>query len=340
MSEEQLEVEQDVTPETASEETEDKNVAIADENNPLNAQSTDNLQQLLKNIESMVQLMQSQWEASARELDLKDVHMRQLAVVNDRHKVEPPADLDEEGKANWDYLNGIDHITDEEIDEIFEEGHAIRGVDHSQTVDRIKGACQDFFGWLSTLREYRNVQSAYFKLIELEEEKQVEQLKAIAENETDEKKKADMLASVEQYYNRKYLKWLADPVDDIMKQRILKALGSTEKVQYMINRTRDKLQAMNISSKFILELAQFEKRYLDEKYHENSNVLLLYFMYTCMYSDAKNKSDDARIQSVCMVMGIDGIIRNTWEEEKRTEMLNNIIAFEDQFLGLCPKSKE
>lgn len=331
MSEEQLEVENTVT-----EEAEDKNVAIADEENPMNEQSSENIQQLLKNIESVVQLMQSQWEASARELDLKDVHMRQLAVVNDRHKVEPPADLDEKALAEWDYLNGIDHMTEEEVNEIFEEGHTVRGVDHSQTVDRIKGACQDFFGWLSTLREYRNVQTAYFKLIELEEEKQIEELKMLAENETDEEKKKGMLESVDMYYNRKYLKFLAEPVDDVMKARIIKALSSTEKVQYMINRTRDKLQAMNISSKFILELSKFEKRFLDEKYHQNSNVLLLYFMYTCMYSDAKKKTDDARVKTVCMVMGLDGIIRNTWDEEKRTEMMNNINAFEDQFIGLCP----
>ena len=126
-----------------------ENVAIKDEDNPLDKQSTENIAQLLKNLEGMVDIMQSQWEASARELDLKDHHMKMLAVVNDRHKIKPPADATEEDLAKWDYMNGIDYITDEEIDEIFEDGHPVRGVDHSQTVDRIKGACQDFHGYQS-----------------------------------------------------------------------------------------------------------------------------------------------------------------------------------------------
>ena len=143
---------------------------------------------------------------------------------------------------------------------------------------------------------------AYIQLIELEEEKQIEQLKTLAETEEDPEKKAGMMESVDMYYNRKYLKWLADPMDDLAKKRILNALSDEKKAQYMINRCRDRLKQLKISSKFILELSQFEKRFLEEKYHKCSNVLLTYFMNTAIYMDPNNKKDDGRTKTVCMVM--------------------------------------
>lgn len=327
-----------VTTEEVAEEVNNK--AIADEENPLNEQSSKNLSQLLTNLQGMVQIMESQWMASARELDLKDIHMRQLAAVNDKYKENPPEHLTEEQRNEWDYLNGIDKITDEDIHAIFPEGHKIYGVDHSQTVDRIKGACQDFYAWVSIMREYRNVHDAYIKLIELEEEKQIEELKVLAEKEIDEEKKAAMQESIDMYYNRKYLKWLSEPVDDFTKHRIVKILSDESKASYVINRCRDKLKQLKISSKFILELSQFEKRYLDEKYQKCSNVLLSYFMNTAVYNmEASDKKDDGRVKIVCMVMALDAIVRNTLDEEKKQMILDNITAFEDQFIDIVPEAK-
>lgn len=313
-------------------------VAIPDGDNPLTEESSQKIGEMLKNIESMVQIMQSQWDASARELELTDTHMKLLAGVNEKYKQNPPEHLTDEQRSDWDYLNGIDHITEEDVREIFPEGHKIYGVDHSQTVDRIKGACQDFFAWVSMMKEYRNVHDAYIKLIELEEEKQIEELKIIAEKEEDPKKKKTMEESIELYYNRKYLKWLSEPVDDLTKQRIISTLSDEKKAAYWINRCRDKLAQLKISSKFILELSQFEKRYLDEKYHKNSNVLLVYFMQTCIYMDAYNKKDDGRVKTVCMVMGIDTFIRSTMDDAHKQMILDNIIAFEDQFLDIVPEA--
>ena len=326
-----------VAEETVAEETTEKNVAIADPENPLNEQSSENLGNLLKNMESMVKIMESQWTASAQELDLHDSHMKQLAAINEKYKEDPPEHLTKEQLDEWDYLNGIDKITDEEIDEIFPEGHKVRGVDHSQTVDRIKGACQDFYAWITMMKEYRNVHDAYIQLIELEEEKQIEELKTLAETEEDPEKKAGMMESVDMYYNRKYLKWLADPMDDLAKKRIINALSDEKKAQYMINRCRDRLKQLKISSKFILELSQFEKRFLEEKYHKCSNVLLTYFMNTAIYMDPYNKKDDGRTKTVCMVMALDAFIRNTWTEERKKMLLDNIIALEDQFIDSVPE---
>ncbi len=333
-----IELPKDKVPEDAPfTEEANENLKAVDENDPLSAKSIENIEALLKNLEGMVQIMESQWNASARELDLKDHHMRALAEINMKYRQLPPEHLTPEQLNDWDYLNGIDKITDDEINAIFEEGHKVRGVDHSQTVDRIKGACQDFFGWLQTVREYRNVHDAYLQLLELKEEEQIKELRETAEKEEDPEKKQAMLNSIEMYYNRKYLKWLAEPVDDASKERIVKALSDEKKVAYWINRCRDRLKQMKISSKFILECSQFEKRFLEEKYHKNSNVLLLYFMQTAIYQDPNNKKDDGRTKTVCMVMAIDAIVRNTMTEDNRTMVLDHIRKFEDQFLDLVPE---
>lgn len=316
-----------------------KKLAIADENDPLDQKSLKNLTQMLQNMEQMVMIMQSQWEASARELSLNDSHMRQLAVVNEKHRDNPPENLTDEEKQNWDYINGIDKITDEEIDAIFEEGHPVRGVDHAQTVDRIKGACQDFFGWVQMMKEYRNVHDAYLQLNELEEEKSINELKAKADSEEDPTKKQAMLDSIDLYYNRKYLKFLAEPIEEDLKEAICKALKDEKKVQYWINRCREKLEVMKISSKFILEISQFEKRFLEEKYHKCSNVLLLYFMRTCMYAKPNDKKDDTRTKVVCMVMGLDAVVRKTMIQERIDEVLNNIRGLEDQFIDAVPSAE-
>lgn len=307
-----------------------------DENDPLSGKSRKNVEEMLKNVEGMVRIMESQWMASARELGLKDEHMKKLAVLNDKYKQEPPEHLTEEQRQEWDYLNGIDHLTDEDIDSVFEEDHKVRGVDHTQTIDRIKGACQDFFQYLAIMKEYRAIHDAYIKLLELEEEKEIQELQAQADAEQDPDKKAGMLRSIDLYYNRKYLTFLKDELSEEDKTRIVKALGDEKKVEYWIKRTRDKLGSLKISSKFILECSQFEKRFLEEKYHKCSNVLLLYFMQTCIYSDTGNKKDDARTRTVCMVMAIDAVVRKTMSKERMEEVMNNIRALEDQFINIVP----
>lgn len=322
--------------EVAFEESVDEKLAIANENDPLDQKSLKNISQMLENARMMVSIMQSQWDASAKELSLNDKHMRMLAAVNDKYKVSPPEHLTEDQLNDWDYLNGIDHITDEDIDEIFEEDHPVRGVDHSQTVDRIKGACKDFYGWLQTMRYYKQLNDAFIQLNELEEEKNILELKETAEKEEDPEKKEMMLLSIESYYDTKYLDFLGKelPQDDI--DRVIKALSDANKIKYWIDRCRAKLTSLKLSSKFILEISKFEKRYLEEKYHANSNVLLVYFMMYSIYSDNGDPKSEGRTRTISMVMALDAVMRNTWTEEKKNRVLDNIRKFEDQFLGKVP----
>ena len=41
-----------------------------------------------------------------------------------------------------------------------------------------------------------------------------------------------------------------------------------------------------------------------------------------------------------MVMALDGFIRNTWNEDRKKMILDNIRAFEDQFLDVVPTLEE
>ena len=302
---------------------------IENPENPLNNVSMKQIEGLLKQVADMVRVLESQWDASRREFKLTDSQMRQVYKWNEDHMSAMPEELSDEEKDSWDRLNGIDSITEEKVIEIFGEDSNIIGIEHNITITRIKDALSDYIGWMSAIKEYRQIHNSYIELIELEEEKNILALENIARNETDPEKKQKLFESIEMYYNRKYLDFLSEPLNPDDIDRIINAMQDENKITYWINRCRDKLRQMKISSKFILEISQFEKRFLEEKYHKCSNILLAYFMQTTVYSKDNTKS-------ACIVVALDSIIRNTAKEEKRERVLNNIQNLLDQFIDKIP----
>lgn len=313
--------------------------AIEDEENPVNEVSVKQIGQLLKQVGEMVQIMENQWNMSKNEFKLTDNHMKQLYQYNEEHRTEMPEGLSEEEQENWDRFNGLNEIPEDKVLEIFGEGHPIIGVANTQTIDRIKDCVNDFFSWMAALKEYRQIHDAYLELIELEEQKNIEQLKAIADKETDPERKAKLDESISLYYNRKYLEFMSEPMDEKDRDRLVAAFSDEKKIQYWLQRTRDKLKQIKVAEKFILEISQFEKRYLPEKYHKCSNMLLLYFMQTIVYSDMHDKEGAGRNKVVCMVFALDGIVRKTWKGEVAEKVMNNIMAMLDQVIDLLPDSK-
>lgn len=331
------EVEQVVESEVDTTEETTPQVAIEDPENPITAESIEQIGKLLKQVEEMVRIMEAQWNGSKDEFKLIDTHMKQLYQYNESHRTEMPEGLSEEEQDKWDRFNGLDNIPEETVLEIFGEGHPIIGVMHTVTIDRIKDVVNDFFGWMSAMKEYRQIHDAYLQLIELEEEKKINILKLTAEKEEDPEKKIAMEESIKLYYNRKYLEFLAEPMTDEDKNRLAKTFSDAKKIQYLFDRTRTKLKQLNISEKFILEISQFEKRYLPEKYHKCSNIMLLYFMQNIVYADMHDKKGAGRNKVVCMIFGLDGIIRKTWKPEISERIMNNIMAMEDQIIDLLPE---
>lgn len=307
--------------------------AIEDPDNPLTDMSMKNLVALMRQVGEMVKIMEAQWASSKEEFKLTDSHMKQLYQYNEEHKKEMPDYLSDEDKQNWDHFNGLDNIPEEKVLEIFGEDHPIIGVMNTQTVDRIKSVTAEFFTWMSTLKEYGQINDAYLELVETQEEAQVNSLKEIMEKEEDPDKKKKMSDSIDLYYNRKYLDFLAKELPEEDFNRLVEAFSSKSTISYWLKRSQDKLKQLKISTKIILEISQFEKRFLPEKYHKQNNILLLHFMQNVVFGDRSDKNSRDRHKAVCMVLMLDRIVRNTTNEETRTRVLNNIMAFEDQFIG-------
>lgn len=313
---------------------------LLDENDPLNEVSQQQLSQMMSQIREMMGLFEAQWNSTQQEFKLTEGHMKQLHAYNEEHAQPMPLLLTEEEQAKWDRFNGLNSITEEKALEIFGNDHPIIGIEHTITIDRIKSVTQDFFSWMATVTEYRNIYNAYTQLIELQEEKEIETLKQFRDNEQDPEKKAKMAAAIDLYYSRKYLEFLAEPLSEEKINILVKAFSNENKIEYWINRSRTKLNQMKISSKFILEISQFEKRFLPEEYHHQNNIFLLYFMNLLVYCDVYDKKSADRNKVACLIFGMDKFIRNMWSSEIREKISNNMIEFQKQFLGKLPIKKE
>lgn len=324
-------------PEDANEETETREELINDPDHPLDKFSDAQIRKMIQTTREMVQIMENNWSTTKMEFHLTDNQMKDLFQYNEQHKTPIPDYATEEEREKWDHLNGLNGITEEDAIKIFGEDSPVIGVTHDITKDRIKDFAEDYLNWLIALREYKNVYQSYIKLMELQEENDINALKTRAESETDPENKQKMLNAIELYYNRKYLKFLAEPLPEEDINRIVHAFNTEKTISYWLKRSQDKLKQLKMSTKFILEISQFEKRFLPEKYHKQSNILLLYFMMTIIYCSCSDPKDPGRNKSVAMIMTLDQFVQNILDAEKKDMVLNNIIAFEDQFMDLIPE---
>lgn len=307
---------------------------------PLNAVSEKQLRGLMGQVREMMGMLESQWNSSRQEFQLSDTNMKMLYAYNTENAEPMPADLSQEESVKWDNFNGLNNISEEKALEIFGVDHPIIGVQHTQTVDRIKSVVLDFFSWMTSVQEYRQIHDAYMELIELGEAKEIDKLKHYCNVEQDPAKKEQMQAAIDLYYNRKYLGFLAEPLQEGPLSILIKAFSDPKKIQYWLDRSRSKLNQLKISSKFILEISQFEKRFLPEEFHSHSNILLIYFMNLLVFSDVYDKRDPARNKVACMVFGLDKFIRGVWAPEVKEQILANLITFQQQFVGKLPLPKK
>ena len=294
--------------------------------------SEKNLRAILQNVRDMVGTMESIWSATKSEFNITDSHLKELQVFNKEHMTPPAEDITDEEKENFDWCNGLDHLSEDDVLRIFGENHPVIGITHDLSIARAKEVFQDFLNWWNSQMEYTQIHNSYMELVEDREMQQIKILEDLCEKEEDAEKKAKMQSSLDMYWNRRRLAFLAEAIPDETITRIEKLLHDEKKTAYLINRTREKLKQMRVHPKFILEISQFEKRFLEEKYHENSNILLLYFMTLIVYSKTYDKKDEDRNKAACMVLVLDKFIRNRMDESERITVLENIQKFEDQFL--------
>jgi hypothetical protein len=331
---------ENVSEEVKEETVEEQKDAIEDSENPLNKESLKNLTSMMRQAAEAVKMMRSVWESDMNEYDVSEDHIKELYQFNVQHRTLKEDFVATEEGEEYDEFNGLNEIQMEEVVRIFGEGHKIIGVDISQTIDRIKTVSGDFFAWVTMMRDYQQINDAYMMLLDLEEEKRIMELQKIANEESDQEQKEKMQNSLNIYYRNKYLDFLTDEISERNFKSIIDAFSNERKVEYWIKRTRDKLKQLKLSDKFILEISQFEKRFLEEKYHKASNILLLYFMNKIIYTDLYDKSNIVKAECVSMVLMLDKLVRNKVNEQDKERMLNNIKTLLDKFIDHLPEKKE
>lgn len=308
---------------------------ISDPDDPLNSVNEYQIKNMISQLGDVVRVMQNMWEYTKNEFKIEQEHINQLKAFNTNHAEPMPENLTDEEKENWNPFNGLDKLTEDDVDSIFNDDHPLstHSIPLSLSIDRCKEFMNDLNNYINALAEYSDVHNAYIELIENEEAKNIEILKTTIENETDPEKKEKMQKSLDEYYMHKTLGFLADPLSDAEINKFITAWKDEEKITYLINRTRDKLKILKLSDRSILEISQFEKRFLPEKYHEINNMLLLYFLNITAYCNPDNKKDENRLKVYDMIIILDKFVRNKCTEEYKNQILENIIKFEDQFLG-------
>ena len=327
--------------EIPTEESDPKDLLDENAHEHLSDDQIKQLDNLLSTLRDGINLMSQDWLATAKAYKLNNNHMTALGVFNSEHAEQKPEDLSEEDAKNWDYMNGLNALTEEDVKKIFpEEDHPIYGLTFEITKERIHDACKEFFELTSMKKEYEIVHEQYSKLLEENEEAQIAMHRILAEAETDPELKAQKIAAIEKYYYWKYLKWMREPIDPAQMRSILNALSDADKVMYYNNRCRAKLEQLKISPMIILEINKFENNHLDEKYWPNQGVLVLYFMTMVAYSNISRALSDDMNKIRCMIIGLDRYIRKSvMTDTERDELTQSIIALEEQFLGKCPVPK-
>lgn len=293
------------------------------------------IQNMVKQAQEMLKIMESNWNAVRNEFKLTDGNMKELYQWNEQHRVPPADNMSEEEMDKYDHFNGIDCITEEEVVRIFGDDHPIIGVDfEGVTKVRIKDAIEDFFNYLSAMKEFRMIYDAYMKYMEAKEDKDIDTLKVYASNEKDPEKKAKMEEAIADYYYQKNLDFIPKELSDKTIKTLVDSYGDGKKLSYWMNRTQDKLKSMKLNSKFLLEISQFEKRFLPSQYHKMSNVFLEWFINYVTFSDVTSPKSKERARIASVVFALDSIIQNRCSEDFRTNVLYNITEFLDQLI--CP----
>lgn len=292
---------------------------------------------MLDNMKAMMGTLEGMWSTQKSMYNITDEHIKRLTEFNYEHRTKEEDFVPEEGKV-YDRYNGIDHLTESDVIDIFGKDSSIISEKHSDTISTIKNLLETFFSWLSSLKEYHIIYNGYMDMIEESENKNMSMLKEKAEACEDEEKKAKMLDIYNEYYSMKYLDFLQNKISEKNRGYILKAFTDEKKIQYWLNRGKEKLEEIKFSSRFILEISQFETRFLPEKYHGQNNILLLYFLHSIIYADLKNSKSKDKAKIVAFVIAMDRLIRNCWNDEIRERIINNVIAFEDQFVDEVSKN--
>ena len=299
------------------------------------------LRTLLRYVQDQQNMVESAWTATVKEFNIVKDHIIKLSKFNEDNKptleewLEKYPDSEEE---NYPGLSGLDKLSPDDIIEIFgSDSPIISEVSHSTTVNRCIEVCSDYLDFVRCSKECRDISNAYMKFLDVKTEANTQALIDHISQETDPEKKKIMQGYLDILIDYKTLGFLKDKLPDIRLNKIIRAFSNENTVEYWLNRSRKKLTDMGLTQMFILEISKFETRFLEEKYHSQDQILLLYFLCTMVYANIEPKSPD-RKKLTAFIFGIDKFIRGQLSDEDRAIMLENILCLEEQFVGKLPTS--
>lgn len=311
--------------------SEKDNLFYINEDDPLSDKNINTIEKLMKQMKNMLEILYDIWNKTKTTWQLTNTQMMKLHEYNLSHIIIP----DNSEDCEYDQYNGVDNISFDDIKSIFGQNHPITKIsNNAERKNVVKECIQDCFNYINILQEYNQTDIAYRKLLELREDQEISKLIAIANNEPDPDKKSLLIKSIDQYNSIKHMDYLKDPLSDNEKSIFINAFGDKDKINYWIKRSITKLEQLNIDKKFILSISGLEKIHLPERYHLLSNMTLLYFMRSIIFSDTannnSNKTDRSKI--IAMINALDAVIRNSSTLEHKTRVIDNIMAFLDQLI--------
>lgn len=129
----------------------------------------------------------------------------------------------------------------------------------------------------------------------------LDKMKELAEAETDEYKKYNMLKMINSMEQ-------ADSMEFIFKrfyntsinesQSVITQFFDERKGSYVINRYKEKMPRFGFDVNIYKYFFNLEENFLNEKYHAFNNLFLFYYMRFIAYADPNNKSDKLFVQSI------------------------------------------
>lgn len=288
----------------------------------------------MQQTKQLVDFFQSTWDNAKEEFGITDDQMAKLIEYNNATRVPRGDDQTEE---DYDDLNGLLGVPMERLEEIFGKGSKLFGVDHSQTIDRVRYAANLFEQLFMVLREYRQAEETFSEAIDDSEKRSIEYLQRAAEDESDPEKRERARASLDSYMKTKYLGFLTE-LSEADQGRIVSTFFNEQRLKYLLERGRNQLVRAKIPEMIILELSGFEKRCLSEKYHSQNNLMLLTLLQLAGYGKPADNPDVKRRISA-LTIGLDRLIRKQLTGEDLDRTMANILAFEDMFVDQIAEHK-
>ena len=131
--------------------------------------------------------------------------------------------------------------------------------------------------------------------------KRLANMKDLAEKETDETKKREMLKKIEVMELTQSLDFIFTRLDkfgDKEKKNIINSFFNEQRGSYIIEKFKTRIVKFGFNADLYKYFFNLEENFLDEKYHPFNNLFLFYYMRFVAYSDPFNQNDKLYVQSL------------------------------------------